>query len=328
MAESSAKRLLPPGASVDAATLMTMVFEESRAILPGLIYVGLTILASRPKDGKSFLVLKLGLCLAAGVSFLDFPAVACGVLILALEDTLDRLQDRLALISCPKTERLHLATSSKGLPNAIFRELDAQLSAYPDVKVVIIDTLQKIRHRDGDVGYNSDYLDLGALKEYADNRGIAILLVHHTRKAEAASEYDRISGTSGITGVADTMMVLTRNEGEATLRVKGREFEESAYQLEFNGGDWELVGEEALRQRRENALPEPVRMTLTLMQFCSSWSGTFKELLETIKCPGTTERALSQQLRDNEPILAEHGIGISSKRTNRGTVVSLTKNGN
>lgn len=328
MAASSSKRLLPPGSSVDAVTLMTMVFEESRAILPGLIYVGLTILASRPKDGKSFLVLKLGLCLAAGMSFLGFPAVACGVLILALEDTLDRLKDRLELISCPKTERLHLATSSKGLPDAIFRELDAQLSAYPDIKVVVVDTLQKVRHRDGDVGYNGDYADLGALKEFADSRGIAILLVHHTRKAEAATEYDRISGTSGITGVADTVMVLTRSDDEATLRVKGREFEESVYRLAFNGGDWDVVSEEALRRKREETLPEGVRLTLKLMAACDGWSGTFKELLETIKCPETTERALSQQLRDNEPILAEHGIDLSSKRTSKGTVVSLTKNGN
>ncbi len=326
MAASSERRLLLPGESIDAVTLMNMIFEGSRAIIPGLIYVGLAILASRPKDGKSFLVLKLGLCLAAGESFLGFPPVTCDVLIFALEDTLDRLQDRLKLMSCPKTERLHLATTSKGLSEAIFEELDAQLIAFPNIKVVIIDTLQKIRHRSGDVGYNADYEDLGALKEYADSRGIAILLVHHTRKADAESEFDRISGTSGITGVTDTMMVLSRSEDEATLRIKGREFEESVCHLAFSDGDWNLIDEVELRRRCEKSLPKAVRLTFEFMRSRDSWSGTCKELLETIECPGISTRALSQQLRDNKHILEDLGIRTSFHRTNRGSVVSLNKN--
>lgn len=63
---AASRRLLPPGESIDAAALMDMEFSVSRAIIPGLLYVGLTILASRPKDGKSFMSIKLGLCLALG----------------------------------------------------------------------------------------------------------------------------------------------------------------------------------------------------------------------------------------------------------------------
>ena len=184
---AASRRLLPPGESIDAAALMSMEFSVSRAIIPGLLYVGLTILASRPKDGKSFMSIKLGLCLALGVSFLGLPPVQCGVLVLALEDTLDRIKDRLAALPYDKTDRLHFATSSDGLPGALFNELDSQLAAFPDIRVVVIDTLQKVRHRAGDVGYNADYEDLGLMKEYADEHGIAILLLHHTRKAEAGT---------------------------------------------------------------------------------------------------------------------------------------------
>lgn len=322
---SSPRRLLPPGQSIDAATLMTLQFAASRAIIPGLLYVGLTILASRPKEGKSFLSIKLGLCLTLGLSFLGLPAVQCGALVLALEDTLDRIRDRLAALPYEKTGLLHFATSSGGLPQALFHELDDQLAVFPDIRVVVIDTLQKVRHRAGDVGYNADYEDLGRLKEYADERGIAILLLHHTRKAEAGTEYDRISGTSGITGVADTMMVLTRTGEDTKLLVKGREFEEREFDLAFNGGDWQLADEATLRERAVRALPEGTRRVIDLMGICDGWTGTCKELLETIKVPGITERALSQQLRDGTGALSEMGISIAWRRTNRGSVVSLSK---
>lgn len=320
---AASRRLLPPGESIDAAALMDMEFSVSRAIIPGLLYVGLTILASRPKDGKSFMSIKLGLCLALGVSFLGLPPVQCGVLVLALEDTLDRIKDRLAALPYDKTDRLHFATSSDGLPGALFNELDSQLATFPDIRVVVIDTLQKVRHRAGDVGYNADYEDLGLMKEYADEHGIAILLLHHTRKAEAGTEYDRISGTSGITGVADTMMVLSRAGEETKLLVKGREFEEREYDLAFNGGNWELADEETLRERAIRTLPIAVKRVTDLMGACDSWSGTCKELLETVSVPDITERALSQQLRDNADALGAIGISIAWRRTNRGTVVSL-----
>ncbi|WP_419044309.1 AAA family ATPase [Enorma massiliensis] len=325
MVASSPSRLLPPGQSIDAATLMTLEFTAGRAIIPGLLYVGLTILASRPKDGKSFMAIKLGLCLALGLSFLGLPAVQCGVLIFALEDTLDRIRDRLAGLPYEKNGLLHFATSSDGLPSALFHELDAQLAAFPDIRVVVIDTLQKIRHRTGDVGYNADYEDLGRLKEYADERGIAILLLHHTRKAEAGTEYDRISGTSGITGVADTMMVLTRTGEDTKLLVKGREFEEHEFNVAFNDGDWQLADEATLRKRAVRALPDGTRRVIDLMGVCDGWTGTCKELLETIKIPNITERALSQQLRDGTETLSKMGISIAWSRTNRGSVVSLTK---
>lgn len=320
----ASSRILKPGLSVDARTLMAMRFEESRAIIPGFLYLGLTILASRPKDGKSFLALKLGLCLATGSSFLGMPPARCGVLVMALEDTLDRLQDRLNLLPYEKTDSLHFMTTSKGLPEDVFRELDPQLSEFPDIKVVVIDTLQKIRHRSGDVSYGADYEDLGALKEYADQRGIAILLLHHTRKAEAESAYDRISGTSGITGVADAMMVLMRHGDEATLSVRGREAEERGYQLEFHSGDWGLADPATVEARSEAAVPEGVRLVESLMDSRESWSGTFKELLEAIGSPRMTERMLSQQLRDCSDVLSTRGISFATARKNRGTIVSLT----
>lgn len=322
MAASS--RLLPAGVSIDAETLMGLDFDCPRAIIPGFLYVGLSIIASRPKAGKSFLALKLGLCLANGESFLGMQAVQSEALILSLEDTLDRLQDRLKLLPYQKPAELHFSTCSEGLPDLIFQELDTQCSRFPDIRVIIIDTLQKIRHRSGDITYAADYEDLGAIKTYADEHGIAVLLLHHTRKAEAEDVYDKIGGTSGITGVADTMMVLERSSDDATLHVRGRECAEREIPLTFRDGDWARLDEHEIRAREEAALPVGVRAVLDLMGACDSWSGTYKDLLETLDCHGITERKLSQQLRDNVEILIEHGVSMASNRTNRGTVIRLT----
>ena len=318
---------LKPGESISAKTLMSMHFDGERAIIPNFLYLGLTVLASRPKDGKSFLSLKLGQCLSTGESFLGMPPTRCGVLIMALEDPLERLRDRLELLPYDKNDSLHFATRSDGLPDAVFKELDLQLSKFPDIKLVVIDTLQKIRHRTGDVSYGADYEDLGALKDYADEHGIAILLLHHTRKALAESRYDRISGTSGITGVADTMMVLERHGDGATLSVRGRGAEEHEYELSFNRGDWGLADPAAVEARREASLPEGVRLVDALMASEESWSGTYKELLEATGCTDMTERGLSQQLRDSADALADRGIEFSSKRKSRGTIVNLARTG-
>lgn len=321
---AASKRLLPAGVSIDAETLMALDFDCSRAIIPGFLYVGLSILASRPKTGKSFLSLKLGLCLATGESFLGMEKVRCDTLILALEDTLDRIQDRLKLLPYQKPAELHFSTCSEGLPDLIFQELDSQISRFPNIKVIIIDTLQKIRHRSGDITYAADYDDLGSLKTYADEHGVAVLLLHHTRKAEAEDVYDRIGGTSGITGVADTMMVLERSGDDATLHIRGRECAEREILLTFHDGDWLPLDDGEIRAREEAAIPDGVRLVLDLMRACDEWSGTYKELLETLGLSSITERRLSQQMRDNAEPLSAHGIDMTSTRTNRGTVIHLT----
>lgn len=323
MAESS-PRLLKRGESVGAATLMTFKFAQGRTIIQGFLYAGLAILASRPKEGKSFLAIKLGVCLALGIPFLGFGAAHCDVLILSLEDTLDRIQDRLSLLPYELNDCLHFATTSGGLPVALFQELDRQLSIYKDIRVVIIDTLQKVRHRVGDVGYNADYEDLGTLKEYADEHSIAILLLHHTRKSEADTEYDRISGTTGITGVADTMMVLVRKGEDAKLLIKGREFEEQEIPLTFNGGNWERIDGATLAERAYTALPDSVKKTISLIATYGYWTGTCKDLLDALNIEGLSERGLSQQLRDHSGELEAQGIRLEWSRSNRGSVVMLS----
>ena len=134
---------------------------------------------------------------------------------------------------------------------------------YADEKpLVILDTLGKVkRHKKpGEDSYLVDYEVGSTLKALADAvPGSTLLVVHHTRKAEAADFVDTVSGTQGIAGSVDFVLVLTRkrHENNAILSVTGRDIVEAEYALHADDGVlWRLDGEdlaaaqEAVHQRR------------------------------------------------------------------------------
>ena len=59
--------------------------------------------------------------------------------------------------------------------------------------------------------YAGDYDDVTALKNISDKYGIAVVVVHHVRKLKDVSDpFNEVSGSTGITGAADTNFVLKR----------------------------------------------------------------------------------------------------------------------
>ena len=92
--------------------------------------------------------------------------------------------------------------------------------------------------------YASDYDDISAVKSIADRRRIAVVLVHHLRKMKDASDpFNEVSGSRGITGAADTNIILKRKRDEdtATLLVSGRDVEYQQFTLRFENNIWQLV---------------------------------------------------------------------------------------
>jgi hypothetical protein len=65
--------------------------------------------------------------------------------------------------------------------------------------------------------YDADHDAVGLLKQFAAERGIAVLLIHHDRKAEAEDPFDTVSGMQGITDAADTILVPKRTAAGVTL---------------------------------------------------------------------------------------------------------------
>lgn len=187
-----------------AAGLLGAKLRPIRYFVEGLLPQGLALLAAPPKYGKSWLALDLCLSVAGGAPFLGRETERADTLYLALEDSPNRLQLRLAALLGGEAppDGLFYGTVAGTIGDRLPHQLAVHLHRYPDTGLIVIDTFQKVRDgsRAGADIYARDYRDVGALKQFADAHGICILLVHHLRKAgDAADPFARISGTSGRT---------------------------------------------------------------------------------------------------------------------------------
>lgn len=229
-----------PRTSWTAAELMACDFPEPRWAVPGIIAEGVTLLAGAPKVGKSWVALGLAIAVATGGKALGTLDVIAGdVLYLALEDPPRRLQDRLSkvLAGDEAPGRLTLSIACEPIPAGGAERICAWLDAHPDARLVIIDVFAKVRGAGNANGnqYDADYAAMSALKRIADHYGVAILVVHHTRKAGSEDFLNEVSGTQGLAGAADAIAVLRRQRGaaDAVLHVTGRDVEETEYPLSW-----------------------------------------------------------------------------------------------
>ncbi|GAA4831666.1 hypothetical protein GCM10023221_04360 [Luteimicrobium xylanilyticum] len=239
------------GCYFTADQLLDTEFPDPRWAVEGLIPEGLTLLAGAPKLGKSWLALGIGISIAAGGYALGSIETAppADVLYLALEDTPRRLKSRLTkmLAGEPAPRGLTIMTQMPSMPQAT--ELIAGwLDEHRDARLVVVDVLGKIRPSlaaNAD-RYDADYKVISALKQIADNYGIAIVAVTHVRKMADGDVFNTVSGSTGLTGAADTTLVLRRARGEhgASLHITGRDVEENEYALTFapETGTWTLDG--------------------------------------------------------------------------------------
>ena len=237
--------------TVTAADLMAAELPPVRWGVRGLLPEGVTLLAGKPKLGKSWLA--LGLCVAVAASGVALGArqVEQGdVLYLALEDNRRRLHKRLGKMLCgPAPDGLEIATSWPKLDEGGVEALGAWLGEHPEARLVAVDTLAKIRPRTrGQNIYQEDYAALEQLLPLAAEHKVAIMVVHHTRKMAAADPLDEVSGSTGLTGGVDGVLLLKRDRGkaDAMLHVDGRDIEEPAeYDLKWDAetAGWTIVGD-------------------------------------------------------------------------------------
>ena len=227
------------------AYIMDTQLKANPYIVEHLIYPGLYILAGAPKIGKSWLALDLCMSVAEGEPFLKHETHRGQVLYLALEDSLLRLQNRLYEFTEEPAEGLQFSTLAKTIGGGLEQQLEDAKRRLPDLRLIVIDTLQKVR-RTVDLKYGSDYSELGALKSVADKLGVAILLIHHTRKERDSDPFNMISGTTGLNGCADGSFVLTRekrSENAGILHCTGRDIESAEIAVRFDGHRWSVTDE-------------------------------------------------------------------------------------
>jgi RecA-family ATPase len=247
--------------SYTARELLAETFPEPRFAVPGLIAEGLNVYCAPPKAGKSWLALNLALAIAGGTSALGTIPVERGpVLYLALEDGRVRLQKRLRSIlgGDEAPDDLFFETEWPKLSEGGTERLEAFLSDVPETRLVIVDVFAKVRQilNERADRYSADYAAVEPLKGLFDKYAVAGLLLHHTRKAASDDFLETVSGTHGIAGAADSVLVMrrTRGQADAELHVTGRDIEEKSYALRFdpNVGTWTLLGDAAEWQLSES----------------------------------------------------------------------------
>lgn len=294
-----------------------------------LIPTGLVVLAGTPKVGKSWFCLWLAICVSTGRAFLDHATERAGVLYLCLEDTFGRIQNRLFHLVDVANDDLKFAIVADKLNNGLTVQLERFVSAQPTTRLVIIDTLQKVRVATGDSVYASDYQDIGLLKAFADKNGLCILLVHHTRKmGDEANIFNTISGSNGILGAADECLLLSKDamfDGKATLSITGRDVDLAEYKLAFNDCRWQLVEQTSREELREREVPSCVMSVLDFMATRpGAWEGTATQLIADAALDDATPAVLAKRLNEYRTFLAERGVEYGFRRTATARLITLT----
>ncbi len=224
--------------------LRNMKLPPVKWVIKDLLPEGLTVLAGAPKTGKSWFAQGLSLAVACGGKALGcFPANQGQVLHLALEDTPQRFQERLIKlgkdVSAIGLRNAIFARSWKPLPDAL-QSMQDWIKANENPRLIVIDTFQKIRPKSNakfeDNAYSRDYVEVGMLHQLAIRNSVAILLIHHKRKAVSEDPFNGISGSSGITGAADAIMIFDKPDREkmaASILISGRDVSDRKYHLRW-----------------------------------------------------------------------------------------------
>lgn len=268
---------------------------------------------------------------ATGQKLWDCEVHQGTVLYLALEDGYERLQRRMyRMFGVEGAEKLHFAICAKQLGSGLDAQLEKFVREHPDTRLIIIDTLQKVRELSGEAySYRDDYQIIGQIKQLADKFGLCLLIVHHTRKSAANDEFDRISGTTGIYGCADGAFVLSkenRTDNAATLSISGRDQPDQRIHL--------VRDEERLLWCFDHADKEPYheppdplleKVAALVTEESPTWTGSATELRDELGID-MKPNALAMRLNVRAgKLLSDFKVRYENTRTHSGRTITLTK---
>lgn len=302
-----------------AQWLLENPLEKPGWVVEGLVPCGLTLVAGDPKIGKSWLGLDLALHVALGEPFWGFATKKGAVLYLCLEDTFSRIQARLQHLCDEANDNLFCVVQAERIGSGLIEQLGAFADAHADLMMVIIDTFQTVRTPTSQSVYSADYEDMGALKAFADERDIAMVVVHHTRKMGDGDVFNTISGSNGLMGCADETMVLrrkARGSSAATLNITGRDVKDQEFSVRFVDCRWELLEKVSDEELEARAVPDVVHAVIAFVRGrqAPSWSGTASDLLAAV---GGDVRAnvLSKYLNEHSGYMETQGVVYSRRKT-------------
>ena len=305
---------------IDGPTLMDMNRERKSFCVETLIPKGVCILGGAPKVGKSWLALDLCIRVAKGEPLWDLPTRKGTTLYLALEDSIDDLQDRAYMLTDDIPHEAHFAVTAEKLNSGLCDQIVSFVTEHPDTVLVVIDTFQVVRSRSSRAGYAGEYAEIRKLKELADRFGMTILLVHHLRKQGDSDPLNRISGSSALTGATDGVYVLTqkdRNGNDADLICAGRRIRKREMQLRLENGHWELLADSL--GAPDHSLPEELQKLVAFIRTLGMYSGgnaEFAERYNLFAGANTDAKHLKQLMQQRADDLEQHGVKYLNWRSN------------
>lgn len=307
---------------IDAETLFYKSLDQPRMLIEGILPEGLAIMSGDSKIGKSWMVLWLCLKISRGEPVWGLPTYKSDVVYLALEDREWRLQQRMQELSDDPPENLHFGFSCGKIGQELEGQIESILQDLPKTKLIFIDTLQMVRDNvSGRVnGYAKDYEDLTALKRIADNHRICIFLIHHNRKEKDGSNvFNDMTGSTGISGVVDTCMILQRQDrfsNNAVLSITGRDIEERQLKMMLTKNVWEVTEELDTTELRKQKIPPFIYGVADYLLEKGHFVGTATDLLavagETELKPNRASALLSKHY---ENVLRPMGVILEFQKT-------------
>ena len=318
---------------IDAETLYYKPLEHPKMLIDGVLSDGLAIMAGDSKIGKSWMVLWMCLQISKGEPVWGLPTRKTDVVYLALEDREWRVQQRMQDLTDTPPENLHFGFSCGQLGAELESQIEDVLKDYPSTGLLFIDTLQMVRDNVSAKvnAYAQDYKDLSSLKKIADNHGICIFVVHHTRKErDGGNIFNDMTGSTGIMGVADTGMILRKEDrfgDDATLCITGRDVEEKKLKMQMCGVKWEITEELSADDLRKERIPDFVFKVVDFLFEHRQFEGTVTELLAAVGNTELKPNVASKYLtRFYSEVFAPMGITYEYRKTAAARTISLTLN--
>ena len=221
------------------------------------------------------------------------------------------------------------------LKHGLEQQIEQFLAEHPNTKLVVIDTLQRVRSAGSDSNlYANDYQDIGLLKKLADKRHIAILLIHHLRKLHDDDPMNMISGSTGLSGAADSTFVLQKNSrlaNVASLHCTGRDIPDRTLKLEFGEEDhvWKLLEDsKSCSGASKISTLQLVHLFSELLRADPTYLGSPSALSAKIdpdNSLGITPKKVTRLVRESVAALRENGILADTYRSVALSSTSTTK---
>lgn len=303
--------------------IMNTPMKPIEYCVDGLISQGLFVLAGAPKVGKSWLALDMCLSIAKGEKVLGKETLCGHAVYLSLEDSLIRLQNRLYELTDEPSDNLNFAIMAELISNGLPEQIEYCRKRFDDLKIVFIDTLQMVRN-ESESSYSSDYKELSVLKSLADKLGIAIVLVHHTRKCSDGDPFNMISGSTGLSGCVDGSMVLIeskRGSRKAKLYCVGRDIENQEINVVFESSRWKVSDE--IKNIEPDYFPFAVHDFMVTQKKFKGSATELAEKLSALLDKEVFSNRVKKDLIQHAYELLDYGVTFESKRSNGQRIIIL-----